>query len=414
LSEIKKIRGFQDIYGENAKKYRFVVDTAREVFDRYNFEEIILPYVEDVSLFVRSVGEETDIVQKEMYVFEDKGGRKVALRPEGTASAVRAYIEERLYAKGGYHKLFYEGAMFRYERPQAGRYRQFHQIGAEIFGVDSPMADAELIKMVKDILDKLGINVRLEINTLGDFESRKKYMEILKSYLKEYEKELCEDCKKRIERNPLRVLDCKVESCREITKNAPVLLDFLPEERLERYEKLKEYLKATGVDFDENPRLVRGLDYYTDTVFEFITDKIGAQGTVAAGGRYDYLVEQLGGPKTPALGFAAGIERLMLLIENLPEEKLLFAIVPVTSDFNIKALEVAERLRKEGMKTELILKEGSMKSKMKLSNKMGASFVVFVSEKPELKDMETGEQEIFENIEDLIDVLKKKSGMELI
>ncbi len=414
MSEIKKIRGFQDIYGENAKKYRFVVDTAREVFDRYNFEEIILPYVEDVSLFVRSVGEETDIVQKEMYVFEDKGGRKVALRPEGTASAVRAYIEERLYAKGGYHKLFYEGAMFRYERPQAGRYRQFHQIGAEIFGVDSPMADAELIKMVKDILDKLGINVRLEINTLGDFESRKKYMEILKSYLKEYEKELCEDCKKRIERNPLRVLDCKVESCREITKNAPVLLDFLPEERLERYEKLKEYLKATGVDFDENPRLVRGLDYYTDTVFEFITDKIGAQGTVAAGGRYDYLVEQLGGPKTPALGFAAGIERLMLLIENLPEEKLLFAIVPVTSDFNIKALEVAERLRKEGMKTELILKEGSMKSKMKLSNKMGASFVVFVSEKPELKDMETGEQEIFENIEDLIDVLKKKSGMELI
>lgn len=414
MSEIKKIRGFQDIYGENAKKYRFVVDTAREVFDRYNFEEIILPYVEDVSLFVRSVGEETDIVQKEMYVFEDKGGRKVALRPEGTASAVRAYIEERLYAKGGYHKLFYEGAMFRYERPQAGRYRQFHQIGAEIFGVDSPMADAELIKMVKDILDKLGINVRLEINTLGDFESRKKYMEILKSYLKEYEKELCEDCKKRIERNPLRVLDCKVESCREITKNAPVLLDFLPEERLERYEKLKEYLKATGVDFDENPRLVRGLDYYTDTVFEFITDKIGAQGTVAAGGRYDYLVEQLGGPKTPALGFAAGIERLMLLIENLPGEKLLFAIVPVTSDFNIKALEVAERLRKEGMKTELILKEGSMKSKMKLSNKMGASFVVFVSEKPELKDMETGEQEIFENIEDLIDVLKKKSGMELI
>ncbi|RMD45446.1 MAG: histidine--tRNA ligase [Aquificota bacterium] len=414
MSEIRKIRGFQDIYGENAKKYRFVVDTAREVFDKYNFEEIILPYVEDVSLFIRSVGEETDIVQKEMYVFEDKGGRKVALRPEGTASAVRAYIEERLYAKGGYHKLFYEGAMFRYERPQAGRYRQFHQIGAEIFGVDSPLSDAELIKMVKEMLDRLKIQVRLEINTLGDFESRKKYMEVLKEYLKKHEKQLCEDCKKRIERNPLRVLDCKVESCREITKEAPVLLDFLPEKHLERYEKLKEYLKAINIEFNENPRLVRGLDYYTDTVFEFITDKIGAQGTVAAGGRYDYLVEQLGGPKTPALGFAAGIERLMLLVEELPEEKPLFVVIPVTSDFNIEALETAERLRKEGIKTELVLKEGSMKAKMKLSNKMGASFVVFVSEKPELKDMETGEQEIFENIDDLIDVLKKKAGMEII
>ena len=408
MSEIKKIRGFQDIYGENIKKYRYVVDTARKIFEKYNFSEIILPYVEDVSLFVRSVGEATDIVQKEMYVFEDKGGRKVALRPEGTASAVRAYIEERMYAQGGYHKLFYEGAMFRYERPQAGRYRQFHQIGAEIFGVSSPMADAELIKMVNDILKALGISVRLEINTLGDFESRKKYMEVLREFLESKREFLCEDCQSRIERNPLRVLDCKVEGCKEITKEAPALIDFLSEESLKRYDELKEYLKALNIEFVENPRLVRGLDYYTDTVFEFITDKIGAQGTVAAGGRYDTLVKQLGGPDTPALGFAAGIERLMLLVEDLPEDKPLVVVIPVISEFNIQALRAAEKLRNNGMRTELLLKEGSLKSKMKTANKLGGSFVVFVSEKPELKDMETGEQEIFENIDDLIDVLKDK------
>ena len=408
MSQIKKVRGFQDIYGKNAKKYRFVVETARRIFEDYNFSEIILPYVEDVSLFVRSVGEETDIVQKEMYVFEDRGGRKVALRPEGTASAVRAYIEEGMYAKGGYQKLFYEGAMFRYERPQAGRYRQFHQIGAEIFGVDSPLSDAELIKMVKDILDQLGIQTRLEINTLGDFESRRRYIDVLRSFLKEREDLLCEDCRKRIERNPLRVLDCKVESCREATKDAPVLIDYISDQSLQRFEKLKEYMKAMEISFTFNPRLVRGLDYYTDTVFEFITDKIGAQGTVAAGGRYDTLVKQLGGPDTPALGFAAGIERLMLLVEKLPEEKDLVVVIPVVSDFNIEGLKMADRLRKKGIKTELILKEGSLKSKMKLANKIGGRFVVFSSESPELKDMESGEQEKFENAEDLIDVLAGK------
>jgi histidyl-tRNA synthetase len=408
LSEIKKIRGFQDIHGENAKKYRYVVDTAREIFEKYNFQEIILPYVEDISLFKRSVGEATDIVQKEMYVFEDKGGRTVALRPEGTASTVRAFIEDRMYAKGGYHKLFYEGAMFRYERPQAGRYRQFHQIGAEIFGVDSPLGDAELIKMVKDILDKLKIQVRLEINSLGDFESRKKYIEALKNYLNQHKEELCETCKTRMDTNPLRVLDCKVETCKQATSDAPILTDFLSEKSLERYTKLKEYLKAMDIEFIENPRLVRGLDYYTDTVFEFITDEIGAQGTVAAGGRYDNLVEQLGGPKTPALGFAAGIERLMLLLKDLPEEKSLVVVIPVVSDFNLEGLKIADNLRNKNIRTELLLKEGSLKSKMKLANKLSSKYVIFVSEKPELKDMTTGEQEIFENIEDLIDVILDK------
>jgi len=408
MSKIQKIRGFQDIYGENAKKYRKIIDTARKIFDKYNFEEIILPFIEDISLFKRSVGEATDIVQKEMYIFEDKGGRTIALRPEGTASVVRAYIEEGMYAKGGYKKLFYEGAMFRYERPQAGRYRQFHQIGAEIFGVDTVVADAELIKMVKEILDELKIEVRLEINSLGSFEDRKEYIRQLKKFLESKKENLCETCQTRIETNPLRVLDCKVKQCKEETKIAPLITNYLSEKSLERYTKLKEYLKALGIQFTENPRLVRGLDYYTDTVFEFITDKIGAQAAVAAGGRYDKLVSQLGGPETPALGFAAGVERLMLLVEELPEGKPLTVVIPVVSDYNIRALKSSNLLRSKDIKTETLLKEGSLKSKMKLANKLNAKFVIFVSDKYELKYMDTGEQEIFENIEDLVDVLNEK------
>ncbi|MGC8868974.1 MAG: histidine--tRNA ligase [Sulfurihydrogenibium sp.] len=408
MSKIQKIRGFQDIYGEEAKKYRYIVDTFRKVFEFYNFKEIILPYVEDISLFKRSVGEATDIVQKEMYVFTDKGGREVALRPEGTASCVRAYIEEKMYAEGGYHKLFYEGAMFRYERPQAGRYRQFHQIGAEIFGVSSVLADAELISMVDNVLKKLKINYKLEINSLGDFQSRKSYTQNLVNYLKKYENQLCETCQKRIELNPLRVLDCKVPTCKEITKEAPKITEFLSEESQKRFLQLKEYLKALNVDFIENPRLVRGLDYYTDTVFEFITEEIGAQGTVAAGGRYDNLVEQLGGPPTPALGFAAGIERLMLLVKDLPKEKPLITVIPITPDYNIQSIQLSNKLRNINLKSETMLKEGSLKSMLKTADKLKSDFVVFVSDKYELKDMASGQQEIFYTQEDLIEALKDK------
>jgi len=402
---IQKVRGFQDIYGENAKKYRLVVDTAREIFAKYNFEEIILPYIEDISLFKRSVGEATDIVQKEMYDFVDKGGRHVALRPEGTASCVRAYIEEKMYQESGYKKLFYEGAMFRYERPQAGRYRQFHQIGAEIFGANSPIADAQLIKMADEILKKLKISVKLEINTLGDFESRKEYVENLKQYLEQNKEYLCETCKTRIERNPLRVLDCKVESCKEITKNAPVITDFLSENSLIRYERLKNYLKAMNIDFIENPRLVRGLDYYTDTVFEFVSDKIGAQGTVLAGGRYDNLVKQLGGPDTPAVGFAAGIERLMLLVEELPKEKDLIVIIPAHTDYSIEAIKLTDKLLEKNLRVELLLKEGSLKSMFKTADKLKAKYVILVEEYPKLKDMQTAEQKEYLNIEDLVEAI---------
>jgi histidyl-tRNA synthetase len=405
LEKIQKIRGFQDIYGENAKKYRYIVDTFKKTFLDYNFKEIILPYVEDISLFKRSVGEATDIVQKEMYVFTDKGGREVALRPEGTAGCVRAYIEEKMYAEGGYHKLFYEGAMFRYERPQAGRYRQFHQIGAEIFGVSSYLADVELISMVYKILKNLKIDFRLEINTLGDFQSRKEYISKLIEYLKNYENSLCQDCKRRIHENPLRVLDCKVESCKEITKEAPKITESLPKEAIERFEKIKESLKAIGVDFIENPRLVRGLDYYTHTVFEFISQEIGSQGTIVAGGRYDNLVEQLGGPPTPALGFAAGIERLILLVKDLPPEKPLIVIIPLNQDYYIQALKLSEKTREKHIQTELLLKEGSLKSMLKTANKFNAKYVIFVSDKLELKDMTSSDQEVFINEEDLIDAL---------
>jgi len=408
LEKIQKIRGFQDIYGENAKKYRYIVDTFRKTFLDYNFQEIILPYVEDVSLFKRSVGEATDIVQKEMYVFTDKGGRDVALRPEGTAGCVRAYIEEKMYAEGGYHKLFYEGAMFRYERPQAGRYRQFHQIGAEIFGASSYLADVELISMVYKILKNLKIDFRLEINTLGDFQSRKEYISKLIEYLKNYENSLCQDCRRRIHENPLRVLDCKVESCKEITKDAPKITESLPKEAIERFEKIKESLKAIGVDFIENPRLVRGLDYYTHAVFEFISQEIGSQGTIAAGGRYDNLVEQLGGPPTPALGFAAGIERLILLVKDLPPEKPLIVIIPLNQDYFIQALKLSEKTREKHIQTELLLKEGSLKSMLKTANKFNAKYVIFVSDKLELKDMTSGDQEIYVNEEDLIDALLSK------
>lgn len=408
MSKIQKVRGFQDIYGENAKKYRYIVDTFRETFEKYNFKEIILPFVEDISLFKRSVGEATDIVQKEMYVFLDKGGREVALRPEGTASCVRAYIEEKMYAEGGYHKLFYEGAMFRYERPQAGRYRQFHQIGAEIFGVSSVLADTELISMVYKILKKLKIDFKLEINSLGDFQSRKTYTQELIKYLKQYENSLCETCKSRINTNPLRVLDCKVESCKQITKDAPKIIDYLSEESEKRFTQLKEYLKALNIDFVENPRLVRGLDYYTDTVFEFTTDQIGAQGTVAAGGRYDNLVEQLGGPPTPALGFAAGIERLILLVKDLPSEKPLITVIPLTPDYNIQALSFSESLRNSGIKTETLLKEGSLKSMMKTADKLKSDYVVFISDKYELKEMKSGNQEIFYTPEDTLEAVKDK------
>ncbi|NPA33135.1 MAG: histidine--tRNA ligase [Aquificae bacterium] len=394
--DIQSVRGFHDIFGKEARKFRKVTQTARNLLERYNFEEIILPVVEFAQLFQRSVGETTDIVQKEMFVFEDKKGRKLALRPEGTASAVRAFIQNKLYALRPYTKLFYEGPMFRYERPQAGRYRQFHQIGAEVFGVAEPHADAELIKLVYDILSELGIKgVVVEINSLGCKEDRKRYREALLSYLGGVRGELCPDCVSRMERNPLRVLDCKVEACKSATARAPKITDFLCEECREHYEKLKEYLKALGIPFRENPHLVRGLDYYTRTVFEAVSDELGL--TLIAGGRYDYLVEELGGPPTPALGFALGVERLMLLLPDEEQKRDVYFVIPF-GDVHAYALKVADLLRRLGKTVEYSYRKGGLKKQLEFANKLGVRYAVIVGEdemrngEVTIKDMKTGEQ----------------------
>ncbi len=411
--KIKTVRGFRDLIGEEARKYRFVVEKIRDILERNNFEEIILPTVEYTKLFTRSIGDATDIVEKEMFTFQDKGGRDIALRPEGTAGVVRAYIENKLYADGTYKKLYYEGSMFRHERPQKGRYREFHQVGAEVLGTINPLADAEIIKIADDILKTLQIEATIEINSLGCKKCRPKYREALINYLRQHREELCEDCQRRLEKNPLRILDCKVETCKVIAQKAPKITDYLCEECKTHYRQVKEYLKALNVEFVENPYLVRGLDYYSKTVFECVSKELGK--TVIAGGRYDYLVEELGGPPTPALGFAAGVERLMLLVKELPPKKPLVFIIPFGGEKEkIEALKIAEKLRQEGIRTELSYREGKLKKQFEYAAKIGADFAVVVGEnelqsgKFPLKNLHTREQKIL-TLEEIIQTLKNLS-----
>jgi histidyl-tRNA synthetase len=388
-------RGFHDIIPPESEKFNRIRREARKLLESHGFEEIVLPVVEFADLFQRSIGEVTDIVQKEMFLFQDRKGRLLALRPEGTAGAVRAYIQHRLWTKRPYHRLFYEGPMFRHERPQAGRYRQFHQVGAEIFGTDSPRADAEIIHIVSLLLQRLGVSAKLEINSIGCRECRPAYREALVGFLKGVEKELCTDCRTRMERNPLRVLDCKVESCQSAVRGAPRTVDYLCEGCRTHYETLKELLTSLGIDFSENPRLVRGLDYYTRTVFEAVSLSLGK--TLVAGGRYDYLVEELGGPPTPALGFAIGVERLMLEMTLPSEKKPLYFVIPFGDTFTY-AIRVAQRLRSEGKRVEVSLRKGGLKKQLEFANRIGADFAVIVGEDEEkggyftLKDMRKGEQ----------------------
>jgi histidyl-tRNA synthetase len=393
--EFRTPRGFRDILGEDLRKFRRVTSTVRDILSRYNFEEVILPVLEFADLFERSIGEATDIVQKEMFVFEDRKGRRLALRPEGTAGAVRAYIQNRLYAQRSYHRIFYEGPMFRHERPQAGRYRQFHQIGAEVFGVAEPQADAEIIAIARDIVDSLGVKARIEINSLGCKRCRPAYREALLEYLRKVSDRLCPVCGERKERNPLRVLDCKVEGCREAVKEAPKVVDYLCGECREHYARVREYLEALGVGYTENPNLVRGLDYYTRTVFEVISPELG--NAVIAGGRYDHLVEEFGGPPTPALGFAVGVERMALLVEAPKEERTVYFVIPF-GDVVPYALKVADLLRKKGKVVEFSLRGGNLRKQLDFANRMGYRYAVIVGEEEKreglvsLKDMETGDQ----------------------
>ena len=406
--EYRALRGVEDLIPPESLKYERVVDTFKEVVERAGFSEVILPIFEEARLFTRSVGESSDIVNKEMYVFEDKGGRVVALRPEGTASAVRAYVEHGVYAKEPFTKWFYVGPMFRFERPQAGRKRQFFQAGAEVFGFSQPGADAELIKVADTVLKELSVEAVLEINSIGCRECRPAYREALIDFLKSKLDSLCPDCVRRFEKNPLRVLDCKNESCQMVVSQAPKITDYLCSECREHYQKVKEYLNLLKVEFKENPFLVRGLDYYTRTVFEFKSFQLGAQSTVLAGGRYDYLVEEIGGPQVPALGFAMGIDRVMLLIPELEVERRGVFVVTRGEEAYRRGLEVVSFLRSKGIRAEIDHRQGSFKAQMKAADRLKVKFAVIIGQDEvegefySLKELSTGKQERVESLKELL------------
>lgn len=389
MAKIQAIRGMNDILPEQTPVWQFVEATVRKVLRQYGYQEIRMPIVEQTDLFKRSIGEVTDIVEKEMYTFEDRNGDSLTLRPEGTAGCVRAAEEHGLLFNQT-RRLWYTGPMFRHERPQKGRYRQFHQIGVECFGMSGPDIDAELLILTARLWRALGLSghARLEINSIGTSESRKIYRSALVDYLGEYKSELDGDSQRRLESNPLRILDSKDAGTRKILENAPKLDDYLDEESRAHFDRLRELLDAAGIEYTVNPALVRGLDYYGKTVFEWITDSLGAQGTICAGGRYDGLVEQLGGKPTFAVGFAMGIERLILLLETLdliPEYVNGNADVYVTSMGEgavAPALALAEQLRNELANYVVVTHcgGGSFKSQMKKADKSGARYAVILGE----------------------------------
>ncbi|MCA0911525.1 histidine--tRNA ligase [Marinobacter nauticus] len=389
LAKIQAIRGMNDILPDQTPVWQYVESTVRRVLGQYGYQEIRMPVVEHTELFKRSIGEVTDIVEKEMYTFEDRNGDSLTLRPEGTAGCVRAAEEHGLLFNQT-RRLWYTGPMFRHERPQKGRYRQFHQIGVECFGMAGPDIDAELLILTARLWSALGLSdhARLEINSIGTSDSRKVYRQALVAYLEQYQDKLDDDSKRRLTTNPLRILDSKDPATREILQGAPSLDDYLDGESRQHFEQLKAMLDAAGVAYTVNPALVRGLDYYGKTVFEWITDSLGAQGTICAGGRYDGLVEQLGGKPTVAVGFAMGLERLILLLETLelvPEHVNNQADVYVTAMGDqavAPAMALAETLRNE-LPGRIVVSHcggGSFKSQMKKADRSGARFAVILGE----------------------------------
>ena len=410
---ISVLKGMKDRHSDDVRKYDFIVDTAKKVFSKYGFERIITPILEETELFRRSVGDETDVVSKEMYEFKDKGNRSVSMRPEGTAGVVRAYLEAGLHKSDPIVKWFYNGPMYRYEAPQKGRYREFHQVGAEIFGIRSPYLDAEIIRMGCEFLEKLGITgLTVEINSLGNIESRKKYIEDLKAFMAERLDKLSEDSKKRYEKNPLRALDSKDKGDQEQFKDAPKLYDYLDEESKKYFEDTKKYLELLNIKYVENPKLVRGLDYYSDTVFEIKSDKLGAQATVLAGGRYDRLLEILDNVKIPAIGFAAGMERIaMLMDENLIENKENGVYIVYFDDTKEYFIKTLEELRKNDIKASFDYNPKSFGAQMKKANKINAEYVLILGEEEQkenvvtLKKFSTGEQEKY-SLDEVIKIIK--------
>ena len=374
-------KGTKDILPEESYKWQYVEKTVREITDVFGVKEIRTPTFEHTEVFSRGVGEGTDIVNKEMYTFLDKGGRSVTLKPEGTAGVARAFIENGLLNTALPVKLYYITSCFRYERPQAGRLREFHQFGVEFLGSKEADIDAEVILLAKTLFDKLGVKgLVLYINSIGCKECRKNYEEALKQYLYSKKDGLCELCKERLEKNPLRVLDCKNDDCKTLTKDAPCILDYVCDDCKGHFEKVKRLLTLSGVEFKVNPNIVRGLDYYTKTVFEFVSENIGAQGTVCGGGRYDGLVEQLGGAKAPGIGFAMGIERLLMLMENtgveIPNDSgVKIYLAPMGEEEKVVAFKLTTDFRNAGIKAETDHMARGIKAQFKYADKIGAKFV---------------------------------------
>lgn len=399
-------KGTQDLLPKQSGKWQVVEDVMRSEAILHGFGEIRTPVFEHTELFQRSVGETTDVVQKEMYTFQDKGGRSVTLRPEGTAGAVRAMLEHALYNDGLPVKLSYFTSCYRYEKPQAGRLREFHQFGIEMFGASAPIADAEVISLAKSIFDRLGIkNLSLEINSIGCPECRTKYHEALKAYFTQYQDQLCETCLSRLDRNPMRILDCKSPICSKIAEGAPRMLDYLCDDCKAHFESVKSYLDAAKIAYTINPSIVRGLDYYTRTVFEFVSTDLGAQSTVCGGGRYDGLVtEMTGGSKElPALGFAIGMERLMMILEaqkiELPDEQKCEVYIAAMGDAaQTAAFQLVNQLQKCSVIAECDLCARSLKAQMKYADKIGAVYTLVLGDdelqsgKAILKNMKTGQK----------------------
>ncbi len=397
-------RGTKDILPSSVERWRYLEEKIRDICRRFGYHEIRTPLFEHTELFQRGIGDTTDVVEKEMYTFLDRGGRSITLRPENTASAVRAYLEHKLYAEDALTKLFYIGSMFRFDRPQKGRFREFHQFGVEALGEASPAVDAEIILLAIRFLESLGLtDLKLSINSVGDPACRPVYRERLKNFFREKLDSLCDDCRSRYDRNPMRILDCKNEHCQALSVGAPEITDCLCGECAEHFEKVKSYLTAAGVPFTCDPRLVRGLDYYTKTAFEIKYEPLGAQSAVAGGGRYDGLVEEIGGNPTPAVGFAVGLERVMLAMEmqNLfpdTEEKTDAFIVAMGDAAKEEAFRLLSELRDAGLSVLTDYAGRSMKSQMKQADKSKAKYALILGEDEiaqgvvTLRDMESSGQ----------------------
>ncbi len=398
---IQKPKGTRDLLPDESYKWKEVENKIQKLFESYAFKEIRVPVFEHTELFLRGVGETTDVVQKEMYTFDDKGGRSITLRPEGTAGAVRAYLENGMGSNPSPTKIWYNMAMYRYENVQKGRLREFHQIGAELIGSESYLADVDVILMANNIFKILNIpNIKLNINSIGCPKCRAEYQKVLKEFIGKNLNEYCDTCKTRFDKNPMRILDCKEKKCKELNVGAPMMIDYLCDECKEHFEKVKQGLRENNINYEIDSTIVRGLDYYTKTVFEFVDEKSGL--TVLGGGRYDGLVEEFGGPSTPAIGFATGVERLMEMYNeynpDLKDKIPDIYILSMGQRANQKAFELSEKLRLEGYIVEKDIMERSFKSQMKYADKIMAKKLLVIGDneldtnRAKIKNMQTGEE----------------------